>query len=84
MFELGDHAEKEHQEITSFLDEHHFGRSYLIGENFFKTSTKDQNFKQFKNFEDLKDHLKSRSFENSTILIKASRGMALERILELL
>ncbi len=84
MFELGTHAEKEHQNITNYLDENKLGKYYLIGENFSKTNSTNSDTHKFADFDRLKEHLQNRSFENCTILIKASRGMALERILDLL
>ena len=84
MFELGPEAEKEHQAIVNYLEENSMGTSYLIGSNFFKTSTKSKHILKFETFEDLKEQLKNESIKEKTILIKASRGMALERILDLI
>ena len=42
------------------------------------------NFKFYKSFEDLASDLKQTTFDNRMILIKGSRGMALERVLEFL
>jgi UDP-N-acetylmuramoyl-tripeptide--D-alanyl-D-alanine ligase len=39
------------------------------------------NIKKYSSFENLKPVLESTSFSNAYVLIKASRGMALERIL---
>jgi UDP-N-acetylmuramoyl-tripeptide--D-alanyl-D-alanine ligase len=83
MFELGNTAEFEHQAIVNYVEtnfEHHI---FLIGENFFKTKTKKTTHK-FSRFEDLKPVLKALDLKNVTLLIKGSRGMALERLLELL
>lgn len=84
MFELGKEAETEHQNIVDFLAENTFGNVFLVGSNFFKTTNKASNINQFETFDELKKELESNSPINATILIKASRGMALERILELL
>jgi UDP-N-acetylmuramoyl-tripeptide--D-alanyl-D-alanine ligase len=81
MFELGPDAEKEHQAIVDFIEANFDSHIYLIGKNFFKTKTKSNTHK-FESFEDLKEQLSTVSIENSTLLIKGSRGMALERILE--
>jgi len=82
MFELGNHAEKEHQNIITFLNENKLGTCYLIGNIFFKTNSTNTQIHQFTDFDSLKEQLQNMSFNNCTILIKASRGMALERILE--
>ena len=83
MFELGKEAEKEHQTTANFTEDNFDENIFLVGENFYKTTTKSTT-KKFKNFEDLKPLLKNLDLKNSTVLIKGSRGMALERILELL
>jgi UDP-N-acetylmuramoyl-tripeptide--D-alanyl-D-alanine ligase len=82
MFELGKEAETEHQIIVDFLAENPFGNIFLVGSNFFKTMSNASHIKQFETFDELKAVLESNSPKNATILIKASRGMALERILD--
>ncbi len=83
MFELGKEAEAEHQNIVNFLAENPFGKTFLVGSNFYKSS-KVSNITQFETFDELKKELGSNPPKNATILIKASRGMALERILDIL
>lgn len=84
MFELGKTSEFEHQEIVNYLKENNLGDTFLIGKNFFKTCTENTNIKKFETFEDLKQELQQHPVNNKFMLIKGSRGMALERILELL
>ncbi|MDD7886351.1 UDP-N-acetylmuramoyl-tripeptide--D-alanyl-D-alanine ligase [Flavivirga sp. 57AJ16] len=84
MFELGKDTNKEHQNITDLAASLNIDQVILIGENFFKTQTKPNTTKQFRSFDDFKDWFGSSKIENTTILIKGSRGMALERILECL
>ena len=81
MFELGKTAEKEHQEICNIAANMYFDQVFLIGENFFKTKS---DCSKFKSFDHLKETLNNKTLKNATILIKGSRGMALERILDLL
>lgn len=81
MFELGAVAEKEHQFIVDYIESNFEKNIYVIGKNFYKTTTKDSTQK-FSSFEDLKSHLKTLQLNNATVLIKGSRGMALERVLE--
>lgn len=84
MFELGNSAESEHQFITDFLTKHNFARVYLVGENFSKTKTSVPYITKHKTFEELKEALQKKPLPKSSILIKGSRGMALERVLNLL
>ena len=81
MFELGDSSDEEHQYISNYLEKHFDGQCYLIGNAFYKTTSKVATIKKYRSFEDLKPILVSTSFLNAYALIKASRGMALERIL---
>lgn len=84
MFELGTEAEIEHQNIVDFLIKNMFGKVFLVGENFFKTSATANHIIQFKTFDELKQHIKTHLPQEATILIKASRGMAMEGILEII
>jgi len=81
MFELGDYAEKEHQYITDLVGKSNFTKIYLIGENFAKTKSTSEKVKIFTNYEAFKNAFTIK-LEDTTILIKASRGMALERVLD--
>lgn len=82
MFELGNEAAIEHQNILDLAVSLKIDELIFVGENFYKSSLNASNALKFKLFDDLKKHFKSIKIENTTILIKGSRGMALERILE--
>ena len=84
MFELGPDAEKEHQNIVSYLENNYKGTCYLVGENFNKTTVNFSTIYKFKTFEELKISLVKTMITNQYILIKGSRGMALERVLKYL
>ena len=81
MFELGSSAKKEHQEIADLASSMKFNTTILVGKNFSGTNTNEITFETF---EDLAVFLKNTSLLKSAILIKGSRGMALERILDIL
>ncbi|WP_396636951.1 UDP-N-acetylmuramoyl-tripeptide--D-alanyl-D-alanine ligase [Maribacter sp. R77961] len=82
MFELGEQAKEEHQNIAELAQALELNNTCLIGENFYEVKS---DFKKFKTYNDLKDYLRSENIpKNSSMLIKGSRGMALERILEIL
>ena len=82
MFEVGNTSAEEHQIIIDLLEKLEFSNMMVCGKNFYQTST--QEVLKFENFEDLKNYIQENNFEDATILIKGSRGMALERILEVL
>jgi len=84
MFELGPDTEKEHQNIVSYLENNYKGTCYLVGENFNKTTVNFSTIYKFKTFEELKTSLVKTMITNQYILIKGSRGMALERVLKYL
>jgi len=81
MFELGNTAKKEHQAIADFAKKLGFDDAYLVGENFYGIST---TLNKFRSFEDLKAHLSKNPLKKGAVLIKGSRGMALERLLDML
>lgn len=84
MFELGGDARTEHQNIVDFLSKDKFAEVYLVGENFFGTDISSSHIQKFRTFEELKTQVQKSPPTEATILIKASRGMAMERILEVL
>jgi UDP-N-acetylmuramoyl-tripeptide--D-alanyl-D-alanine ligase len=81
MFELGKDAPHEHQCIVDYMVNNDFGHALFVGKNFFTTSGNASNIQKFETFEDLKHYLVENTIPKSTILIKGSRGMALERTL---
>ncbi|MEJ6792557.1 MAG: UDP-N-acetylmuramoyl-tripeptide--D-alanyl-D-alanine ligase [Lacinutrix sp.] len=84
MFELGNEAKQEHQTIADLATSLKLDKVYLIGKNFSETEINTTEIVQYGTFEELKEHLKSTKIKNATLLIKGSRGMALERLLELI
>ena len=84
MFELGDEAKKEHQYIVDLVSTMLLDNVILIGEHFYKTKIVASKIIAFKSFEDFKVEFDTSKIKNTSILIKGSRGMALERVLELL
>ncbi|MBN4085375.1 UDP-N-acetylmuramoyl-tripeptide--D-alanyl-D-alanine ligase [Flavobacteriaceae bacterium AH-315-B10] len=82
MFELGQDAAKEHQYIAEYLLQLNIDKTYLVGQNFHATIVNSTSIQQFKSFEGLKEAIVKSDFKNSSFLIKGSRSMALERILD--
>ena len=81
MYELGEDSQKEHQKIVHLLEQCHFEDHFLIGENFSKTHSR---FHTFLNMSDFIQYLKENEFRDFHILIKGSRGMEMEKTIELL
>lgn len=79
MFELGASSLEEHQQIANIATNFHFKNIYLVGKNFYNTTT---NAIKFLTFKELKEHIQQTNITQNYILIKGSRGMALERILK--
>jgi UDP-N-acetylmuramoyl-tripeptide--D-alanyl-D-alanine ligase len=83
MLELGDSSAEEHQKIADFIEEQNFTEVFLVGPQF-KNTTSITEKKKFDQVELLSNYLKTQPIENKLILIKGSRGIHLEKILELL
>jgi UDP-N-acetylmuramoyl-tripeptide--D-alanyl-D-alanine ligase len=84
MFELGEESQKEHQAIVESLLGENDITCYFIGKDFYFNKTTRKNYNFYQNFDEFSNFLKDNTIGNSTILIKGSRGMALERTLNFL
>jgi len=83
MLELGETSGAEHQTIVDYVEVQDFSDIFLVGPYFMKTTDRTKK-KKFENVELLSNYLKTQPLENRLILIKGSRGIHLEKILELL
>jgi len=84
MFELGEESLQEHKHIIALLKNESAVKTYFIGNHFYANKIDSEFLFFFENFENFAEKLKEEKLENKMILIKGSRGMALERALELL
>lgn len=84
MYELGEESLAEHKAIVSFLKMNSDFECHFVGKDFFANSIQKENFHFYTTFEDFTKYLSSVKLEHKTLLIKGSRGMALERTLEYL
>ncbi|HEY9487047.1 MAG TPA: UDP-N-acetylmuramoyl-tripeptide--D-alanyl-D-alanine ligase [Chryseosolibacter sp.] len=84
MFELEDEADREHQAVGKLIAENGFRNVYLCG-SLFKSALREIPFaKYFVKKEDLIKELKQFPVTDATILVKASRGIGLETIVDYL
>ena len=80
MFELGNYAFDEHENIVTYCKTLDIHRCIFVGEEFCKTSA----LEKYEDLEKLKIEITKSPLKNSCILIKGSRGMSLERLLEII
>ena len=84
MFELEEEAEKEHKAIGRLIKEKNFKNVYLCGTLFRAALNEIPYAKQFDKKDLLIEELKKNPIKDSTILVKASRGIGLEAIVDYL
>lgn len=84
MFELGVESEAEHLEVIKLLNSCNFSKIYTAGPYFFKSAEKNLKIECFPGTNQLREALSKNVPENALILIKGSRGMKLETIIDLL
>jgi len=80
MFELGVDSNKEHQALVDLIESKKtWDGVYLVGKEFSKTKS---NSRLFDNMDAFLKWVDSNPLKAKTILLKGSRGMAMERVLE--
>lgn len=82
MFELEEEAEKEHRSIGQLLKRNTFDKVYLCGHLMKAAKEEFQAALHYETKDLLIEELKRNPLKDSTILIKASRGIGLETVLE--
>jgi UDP-N-acetylmuramoyl-tripeptide--D-alanyl-D-alanine ligase len=80
MYELEEEAEKEHRTLGKLLQEKKLDRVYLCGTLIRAAKEECPAARHFETRELLIDELKKNPITDSTILVKASRGMGLEGV----
>lgn len=83
MFELGKEAKLEHQNIASLALSLNINQIFFVGKHFYDSKINSEKSTQCDTFEIFKDEFDFSKIEDTTILIKGSRGMALERVIEI-
>jgi UDP-N-acetylmuramoyl-tripeptide--D-alanyl-D-alanine ligase len=82
MFELGDDSKEEHKRVVKHTKELKLN-TLFVGEHFYKIKNEsDTNF--FKNKEEIRLFITNNTIKNNLILLKASRGIGLETLKDVL
>ncbi len=84
MFELGEESSAEHQLIVQQVLNNSSVTTYFIGKDFYAHKIENEKFHFFLTFDDFSAIFKGNLPKESLLLIKGSRGMALEKTLEIL
>ena len=81
MFELGKNENEFHQEIVDYCNNLDVKRVFLVGEIFSKTNYSNK-FISSDNYIELSNNKEFKEIKHSSLLIKGSRGVELEKILD--
>jgi UDP-N-acetylmuramoyl-tripeptide--D-alanyl-D-alanine ligase len=84
MFELGPESAAEHKALVASVATADDVQFIFIGKDFLRHRLEREHFTFYETFEQFAEELKQHAFAGNTMLIKGSRGMALERILDYL
>lgn len=79
MMELGSQSIQEHQDLVDLINKYPWKNVVLVGGDFHKTT---HNFLYLGNSEQAKDWFQKQEFNNASILIKGSRSMMMEKVLD--
>ncbi|MGE6396328.1 UDP-N-acetylmuramoyl-tripeptide--D-alanyl-D-alanine ligase [Chryseobacterium scophthalmum] len=79
MLELGDESEKEHQNILKLAQELGFNEIITVGKQF---KNVNKNSAAFESTDELIQYLKGNKIQSENILLKASRGISLEKAID--
>ena len=83
MLELGEYSRSEHQNILSLIEKTGIELVFLVGDVFHEI-TKSKTIKSFVRVEEFINFTQHNPIKNSFILIKGSRGIRLEKVLDVL
>ena len=81
--ELGNETKKYHQEIVDYIDSERIEKCILVG-TLFKNVNCSTKFLQTKSLIECETFLKQKTIKNTIILIKGSRKMQLETLIDIL
>jgi UDP-N-acetylmuramoyl-tripeptide--D-alanyl-D-alanine ligase len=84
MLEMGESAYSEHKKMIDLVSKLKFKHTYFVGKEFMKFDEKRSKNKFFSNVSELNKYLKKQATKNNFVLLKASRGIGLERTIPFL
>jgi len=82
MLELGEESDTEHQAIVKMIEASDFEQTIFVGPDFMKAAS--AKFHCFSTSAEARDWLMTQNIKGYTILIKGSRGIKMERVLDVL
>ena len=83
MLELGNASQAEHRHVVELLQEHRILKAFLVGGCFAKTD-RPQDFICFDTVDELIAFLRQHPIQDSSVLVKGSHGIHLEKAVEFL
>jgi UDP-N-acetylmuramoyl-tripeptide--D-alanyl-D-alanine ligase len=78
MMELGEHSIAEHTAVVNLLQQYSWNKIILAGKDY---TNLPENILHFNSSDEVAAWYKNEGIENSTILVKGSRGMAMEKVI---
>lgn len=82
MFELGEYSTREHTQLLHWIGNYPWKQVILIGHHFMACQIARENFIYFPTVADAKPYFKSFYHSGALVLLKGSRGIALEKLLQ--
>ena len=83
MFEMGPTANQEHDELLQWCTQFGFTKIYTLGDHFAAISV-NSGISTPSSMEELGEEIKTVDYQNTAFLIKGSRGMKMERVVDYL
>ena len=84
MLELGIYSNDEHLEIINHLEKENTGKTYLVGEEFYKLKKESNAISFYKTKNELILEISNNKILEKNILIKGSRAMKMEELINLI
>jgi len=79
MAELGEESLQEHEDIIALIDQYPWQKVILVGGDFLRVNSK---YTRFATSADAREWFRQQTFNNTYFLVKGSRSMQMERVLE--